>query len=1203
MDLKLKNKKSPKKESPSFMKRSLAAFCALAILPLSAFSTPEPIGVGVYNPLESFNDSIFVGDRSLFPDAKTDLARCHDFERCLYYDFYFYDVLPSARILKYVQAGEEIVIEEKGRKHKCDPIRAKDPRDPDTIEVEYADPDGDGIINFFEGFDKGGQHRDTDGDGNPDYTDRDSDFDGIKDINEDEAFKLTYRDCDRNGVDDAIDDALNYSGNKITISVIDLDGDGLPDAFNPTDTDGDGTADYIDIDSDNDGIPDRLERNINRVSEWDYDSGKDLPKPVDTDGDCIPDFRDIDSDGDFIGDTIEHVDVPPLAFNDGDIDGIDDAIDVDLTNGIDSNNNNVDDDLEPRDSDQAGQPDYIDLDSDADSLLDSIEADATGLNIIDDFDLVTDTDGDLRPDYRDLDSDNDGLNDVSEVGSPDINGDGLKDIDITIDAQDIPDQDGDEIPDHRDVDLDNDGVFDHNATIVGPYDGDDNIKDGSLDLELYFVDPDEDGIATVVDHRPEVFGTMLDMDFDGIHDGIDLDDDNDGIPDVVESLKAETFYYPGYPGDDDGNNGGDNNGGDNNGGGSGSLDIDSDNDGRVDRLDRDSDNDGITDTVEGYLYQLNSFGELTSLDVDGDGVIDGFTDLNQDGLHDEVDVDMVPSDVDEDGTPDYLDLDTDSDNLLDLRESTVRRDTEGYDQEVDGVMDSQPDLDIDGLKDIIDLTVPGDPDGEPLEVLDDDNDGNPNFRQVGGNDPTPTPTPTVSPTPTVTPDPGPGTPTPTPTPTVTPTATPTPTVTPTPSVTPTPGVTPTPTPGVDPTPTPSPSITPTPTPGGNDGLETAVRGAGSMNVGMIMALIALLGLRFRRRFNAKLLSTLGLATFVGSVSVPSTSVASAELCGVNPYPNEEQGDFDFEPCFYGGIGLGQSDIEPEGSYNGWSTHDNHDTGYKLFLGFHFAKHLFAEFSYSDLGEAELRNSNPNVTGSAGLGYEVPAFFAGYITDLTPRLDVYAKAGVSLIQNEARGQGVRYDKENDAQLAFGLGLQYRLTDRLFARLELDSFDRDAKYFGVALGSYLGDHSKPEPEPVVVAEAEPTPEPMPFCKRYQGEIAPVYFDSDKSDLTDDAQDHLIHVAGILNEYTELNLEIRAHADSTASDAYNMALTERRAKSVVDFIVSHNISNKRLKPIALGESQPVADNSTKAGRALNRRAEFIKIVIKTTDNCIEP
>jgi outer membrane protein OmpA-like peptidoglycan-associated protein len=69
------------------------------------------------------------------------------------------------------------------------------------------------------------------------------------------------------------------------------------------------------------------------------------------------------------------------------------------------------------------------------------------------------------------------------------------------------------------------------------------------------------------------------------------------------------------------------------------------------------------------------------------------------------------------------------------------------------------------------------------------------------------------------------------------------------------------------------------------------------------------------------------------------------------------------------------------------------------------------------------------------------------------------------------------------------------------------------------------------------------------------------------------------------------IEGHTDSLGTDAYNLGLSERRAKSVYDYLVSRGVSPGRLQSLGKGESQPIADNSTEAGRQQNRRVMLIR------------
>jgi OOP family OmpA-OmpF porin len=71
---------------------------------------------------------------------------------------------------------------------------------------------------------------------------------------------------------------------------------------------------------------------------------------------------------------------------------------------------------------------------------------------------------------------------------------------------------------------------------------------------------------------------------------------------------------------------------------------------------------------------------------------------------------------------------------------------------------------------------------------------------------------------------------------------------------------------------------------------------------------------------------------------------------------------------------------------------------------------------------------------------------------------------------------------------------------------------------------------------------------------------------------------------------SLLIVGHTDSVGSEAYNMGLGERRARSTADYLIQQGVNADRISIKSMGESQPVADNSTKAGRAKNRRVEIL-------------
>jgi len=111
---------------------------------------------------------------------------------------------------------------------------------------------------------------------------------------------------------------------------------------------------------------------------------------------------------------------------------------------------------------------------------------------------------------------------------------------------------------------------------------------------------------------------------------------------------------------------------------------------------------------------------------------------------------------------------------------------------------------------------------------------------------------------------------------------------------------------------------------------------------------------------------------------------------------------------------------------------------------------------------------------------------------------------------------------------------------------------------------------------------------------GEGIKITFDSgilfafDSSKLSPAAQDNVAELAKTLKEYEDTNVLIEGHTDSVGSDSYNKQLSEERADSVSDYLISLGVKNARINEVGYGENQPVADNDTERGRQLNRRVE---------------
>jgi len=101
--------------------------------------------------------------------------------------------------------------------------------------------------------------------------------------------------------------------------------------------------------------------------------------------------------------------------------------------------------------------------------------------------------------------------------------------------------------------------------------------------------------------------------------------------------------------------------------------------------------------------------------------------------------------------------------------------------------------------------------------------------------------------------------------------------------------------------------------------------------------------------------------------------------------------------------------------------------------------------------------------------------------------------------------------------------------------------------------------------------------------------ILFDVDKSDMKPAAQTNLAKLATILNKYPDTDVLIEGHTDSTGSSEHNMDLSIRRANSVGNYLGSQNVLSSRFRLMGYGSTQPIADNVTSDGRALNRRVEI--------------
>jgi len=103
--------------------------------------------------------------------------------------------------------------------------------------------------------------------------------------------------------------------------------------------------------------------------------------------------------------------------------------------------------------------------------------------------------------------------------------------------------------------------------------------------------------------------------------------------------------------------------------------------------------------------------------------------------------------------------------------------------------------------------------------------------------------------------------------------------------------------------------------------------------------------------------------------------------------------------------------------------------------------------------------------------------------------------------------------------------------------------------------------------------------------------INFETGKSDIKPESQPIVDQIVEMLKQNSDLKISIEGHTDNVGSDKLNKTLSENRAKSVMNALVSAGIEKSRLSSKGWGSSKPISDNSTEDGRFKNRRVEIVK------------
>ncbi len=336
-----------------------------------------------------------------------------------------------------------------------------------------------------------------------------------------------------------------------------------------------------------------------------------------------------------------------------------------------------------------------------------------------------------------------------------------------------------------------------------------------------------------------------------------------------------------------------------------------------------------------------------------------------------------------------------------------------------------------------------------------------------------------------------------------------------------------------------------------------------------------------------------------------------------------------ETGFYLGIGAGQSETDVDEDRiaadllgQGFATtsiDDNErDKGFKLFAGYQFNKYVALESGYYDLGDFGFTSSTAppgtlhGVLGVRGLNFDVVLS-----APITEKFSAFGRAGVAFSEVEGAFESTGLvnvlepnSEKRAANYKFGAGLQYDFTRNFGMRLEAERYRIDDSVgnkgdvdlfslgmllrFGVDAPPVVQAPPPPPPPPVIappVAPPAPTPPPAPVMVERYCSLLEFEFEINRHDVRPEEKEKLAVIGTFLTKYPNTKAEIEGHTDSVGTDAANQLLSQRRADAVVAYLVrTFSIDPARLSAVGYGETRPIADNATEAGKRANRRINAI-------------
>jgi len=349
------------------------------------------------------------------------------------------------------------------------------------------------------------------------------------------------------------------------------------------------------------------------------------------------------------------------------------------------------------------------------------------------------------------------------------------------------------------------------------------------------------------------------------------------------------------------------------------------------------------------------------------------------------------------------------------------------------------------------------------------------------------------------------------------------------------------------------------------------------------------------------LGLVGLAVLCGPFALADDSKDSNWYVGGNLGQSRTTIDDARITSYLAGAGLGTSSI----------VDDNRGNSYKIFSGYQLNRNFALEAGYFDLGEfgytatvpagtrigkIKLKGLNLDVVGSMpvsekfsmlgrlGLNYaQAKDEFTSTGTVPAPTTPSPSKSAL----NYKAGMGLQYDFNKSLGMR-AEAERYRIDDAVGNKGDINMFSLGLVYrFGETKPAPV---QKAAPPPIVAAAPILVIVPVVKMQKYCS-ILDIQFEIKQDEIQREEKEKLAVVGTFMNKYPDTTAVIEGHSDNVGEHEYNIKLSQRRAQSVVSYLMDNfHISSTRLTAVGYGNTRPIADNSTREGQQMNRRINAV-------------